>query len=72
MSNGEHNELRCTGYTRPVNVLKIKSDMRAKYSKMSVKKLMRMITPDGKLYCPGSLHIHVTSTRTFQERVLIP
>ena len=45
--NGEYNELRNMGYKRPVNVLKIKSDIRAKYSKMGEKKLFKMINPRG-------------------------
>ncbi|XP_064406629.1 uncharacterized protein LOC135351537 [Halichondria panicea] len=34
------------GYTRPVSVLRIKSTVKDKYSRMSVKKLLMMITPD--------------------------
>ena len=47
VSNGEHNELRATGYTRPVSVLKIKASVKTKYSRMSAKKLFMMITPVG-------------------------
>ncbi len=35
VSNGEHNELRAKGYTRPVSIFNIKSVVRAKYSRMS-------------------------------------
>ncbi len=38
------------GYTRPVSVLRIKSTVKDKYSRMSVKKLLTMITPDGMLH----------------------
>ncbi len=48
MSNGEHNELRAKGYTHPVSIFNIKSGIRAKYSRMSAKKLKKMITPIGK------------------------
>ena len=48
VSNGEFNELRCTGYTRPLSVLKIKADVRAKFARMRVPKMQRMITPISK------------------------
>ena len=50
MSNGEHNELRAVGYTRPLSVLWIESEVNAKYSRMSAKKLVKMIAPIGKPY----------------------
>ena len=50
VSNGEHNVLRAMGYTRPVSVLRIKSEVKARYSRMSVKKLCAMITPNGMLH----------------------
>ena len=49
VSNREHNTLRAMGYDRPVSVLRIKADMKAKYNRMSKKRLCAMITPDGKL-----------------------
>lgn len=45
VANGEYNELRQSGYSRPLSVLKIKSDVRAKYLKIGEKKLLDMITP---------------------------
>ena len=50
IGNGEHNVLRAMGYTRPVSVLRIKSEVKARYSRMSVKKLCAMITPNGMLH----------------------
>ena len=50
VSNGEHNVLRATGYTRPVSLFKIRSSVRAKYAKMSAKKLHSMITPVGMFW----------------------
>ena len=47
VSNGEHNELRAMGYTRPVSVFRIKASVRAKYSKIGEKKLLKMINPIG-------------------------
>ena len=44
VSNGEFNEFRGMGYTRPLSILKIRADMRAKYARMGKKKLMQMIT----------------------------
>lgn len=46
VSNGEYNVLRAKGYTRPLSVLKIKADVRVKYSKMGIKKMTEMISPE--------------------------
>lgn len=48
VANGEFNALRSIGYTRPLSVLRIKSDVRSKYARMGKKKMMRMITPKGQ------------------------
>lgn len=48
VSNGEYNSLRSNGYSRPLSVLKLKSDARTKYSKMGPKKLLDMLTPIGE------------------------
>jgi len=45
VSDGEFNYLRLKGYTRPLSVLQIRSDVRRKYSKLSSKKLSAMLTP---------------------------
>ncbi len=44
VSNGEYNSMRVKGYTRPLSVLKIRSDSRAKYSSMG-KKMLAMLSP---------------------------
>ena len=40
--------MRNNGYTRPLSVLKIRSDVRSKYARMSRKKMVAMLTPIGK------------------------
>ena len=45
VSDGEFNYLRMKGYTRPLSVLQVRSDVRKKYSKLSSKKLLAMLTP---------------------------
>ena len=40
--------MRAKGYTRPLSVLKIKADVRAKYGKTGKRKLLAMITPISK------------------------
>ena len=45
VSDGEFNYLRRRGYTRPLTVLQIRADVRKKYSKLSHKKLVAMLTP---------------------------
>lgn len=46
-TNGEWNSLRTKGNTRPISVLQIRSNVRAKYSRMNLKKLIGMLTPKG-------------------------
>ena len=48
MSDGEFNYLRMKGYTRPLSVLQIQADGRRKYSRLSSKKLLAMLTPKSK------------------------
>ena len=50
VSNGEFNYLRRKGYTRPLSVLQIRNDVRVKYSKLSQKTLLAMLTPKCMLY----------------------
>ena len=45
VSDGEFNYLRTKGYTRPLSVLKIRCDIRNKYSRLSRKRLLAMLTP---------------------------
>lgn len=45
MANGEYNSLRSMGCLRPVSVLKLKSNTRAKYAQMGKAKMMRMLSP---------------------------
>lgn len=47
-TNGEWNSLRTKGNTRPLSVLQIRSDVRAKYAKLKAKKLIRMLSPKCK------------------------
>ena len=44
VSDGEFNELRAVGYTRPLSIFKVRANVRAKYAKMGKMKLMKMIT----------------------------
>ena len=46
-SNGEYNSMRNRGYTRPLSVLQIRSTTRAKYSRLSKKAMLEMLTPKG-------------------------
>ena len=40
--------LRAKGYTRPLSVLQVRSNVRNMYSRMSLRKMLGMITPKGK------------------------
>ena len=51
VSDGEFNYLRMKGYTRPLSVLQIRADVRRKYSRLSPKKLLAMLTPNSKIIC---------------------
>jgi len=44
VANGEFNEFRGMGYTRPLSILRIRANARTKYSKMSKKILVQMMT----------------------------
>ena len=48
VSDGEFNFLRAKGYTRPLSVLQVRSNVRNMYSRMSLRKMLGMITPKGK------------------------
>ena len=44
-TDGEWNSLRTKGYSRPLSVFQIRSDARSKFSRMSLKRMIAMITP---------------------------
>ena len=44
-SDGEFNSLRNQGYTRPLSVLRIMSDVRSKYSRGKKNRMTSMLTP---------------------------
>ena len=48
-SDGEFNSLRNRGYTRPLSVFAIRSDVRSKYARTSMATMKAMLTPEGKL-----------------------
>ena len=49
VSDGEFNFLCAKGYTRPLSVLHIRSRVWNIYSRMSVRKMLTLITPKGKI-----------------------
>lgn len=49
-TNGEWNSLRLQGDTRPLSIIQIRSDVRAKYSRLGYKTMINMLTPKGKVY----------------------
>lgn len=48
VTNGEFNSFRAHGYKRPVSILKIRADVRAKYSSKGEAALLAMLTPKRK------------------------
>ena len=48
VSNGEYNSMRAKGYTRPLPVLQIKAEARAKYCSVGLKTMLEMLTPVSK------------------------
>ena len=54
--HGEFNYLRATGYTRPLSVLPIQCNIHNKYSKMSTRKMLVMITPKCEFVAFVKLH----------------
>lgn len=46
-SNGEFNSMRNRGYTRPISVFLIRSQVRAKYARLSESTMLAMLTPKG-------------------------
>lgn len=45
VSDGEFSYLRTKGYTRPLSVLQIRSDVRRKYNRIKERCLLAMLTP---------------------------
>lgn len=45
VSNGEFNTLRARGYSRPVSILQVRADVRAKYAKIKHSVLKSMLSP---------------------------
>lgn len=71
-SHGEHNKLRAMGYTRPVSVLRIKADVKAKFSKFGEKRLLKMINPLGTVnYNIGYCHISLDENYAEEQSVLV-
>ena len=50
VSNGEYNVFRLKGYTRPVSVLKVKSNARNKFSSVAASTMEKMLTPKGSVW----------------------
>ena len=44
-TNGEFNSLRTKGRSRPTSILQIKEEVKAKYARMSLKKMVSMLSP---------------------------
>ena len=42
--------MRSQGYTRPLSVLKIRSNVRSKYAKKSKQMMMQMLTPKMRIF----------------------
>ena len=57
-TNGEFNSLRWKGNTRPLTVLQLKREARAKYQNKGLKSLLDMITPIG-MCISITRHIHL-------------
>ena len=68
VSNGEFNYLRTKGYTCPLAVLKVRTDMRNKYSHLRHSILLSMLTPkcETKLM-PACTPISAHSHNTFSD-----
>ncbi len=45
VTNGEFNSVRLKGNTRPLNILQIKAEARAKYARKSKSTMLAMLTP---------------------------
>ena len=50
VSNGEFNSLRAKGYTRPLSIFEVHSQVRNKYARTSHKAMASMLTPSKSSY----------------------
>lgn len=50
---------RLKGYTRPVSLLKLKSNARSKFSSVAVSTMEKMLTPKCKNYVPTFFLEHI-------------
>lgn len=68
VSNGEFNTLRARGYSRPVSILQVRADVRAKYAKIKHGVLKSMLSPLRK--CVNKkiteLLVHISYMQSFQ------
>lgn len=65
VSNGEFNYMRSKGYTRPLSVLQIRTNVRSKYNKICQKTLLAMLTPKRKLLSKCLHHCYFISIPAF-------
>ena len=65
VSNGEFNYMRSKGYTRPLSVLQIRTNVRSKYNKICQKTLLAMLTPKRKLLSKYLHHCYFISIPAF-------
>lgn len=63
-TNLEWNSLRMKGRTRPLSVLQIRADARAKYSRMSAKKMKGMLTPIREYTCQHNISVPIDNVTT--------
>ena len=66
VSNGEFNTLRARGYSRPVSILQVRADVRAKYAKIKQSVLKSMLTPLRKCVFLEAQQIHISYPQSFQ------
>ena len=67
-SDGEYNSMRNKGYTRPLSVLQIRSTIRAKYSRLSKKVMLEMLTT--KRNSLGQVHVRFSLINFFYISVM--
>ena len=51
VSSGKFNSLRAKGYTRPISIFAVRSQIRSKYARMSHKAMASMLTPSKYYQC---------------------
>lgn len=70
--------MRNSGYIRPLSVLNIRSDVRAKYGRLSKQTMLRMLTPmckfcnDGMMNVSDWIFIYVDSNEDLVSQVANP